>query len=347
MSLEISRLERRYGDFTLGPMDLTVEPGVTAVLGPSGSGKSTLLSLIAGFESPDSGRITINGRRIEDLPPEDRSVGMVFQNYALFPHLTVRENLAFGATETASVETTAEMLEIKPLLDREPNTLSGGEAQRVALARALVSEPEVLLLDEPLSSLDAPIRRRLRLELRDVLAALEIPVVYVTHDQSEAAVVGDRLALLDDGDLVREGPTGAVFDRPNSAFVAEFLGMENVFPATVVSENGSGSVVDVGSRTLTAAREPPAEPVAVAIHPSAIDLHTNGAVSVEEDENSIECSVERILTQHTDATVVLHWDGTNRLTATVSRQVARKLAVGDTCRATIAPGDVHLTRRDR
>lgn len=347
MSLELSRLERQYEDFTLGPMSLTIEPGVTAVLGPSGSGKSTVLSLIAGFESPDGGRVRINGRRIDELPPEDRSVGMVFQNYALFPHLTVRENLAFGATKGGDIEATAQLLEIEPLLDREPNTLSGGEAQRVALARALVSEPDVLLLDEPLSSLDAPIRKRLRLELRDVLAALEIPVVYVTHDQAEAAVVGDRLALLDNGNLVREGRTGDVFDRPNSAFVAEFLGMENVFPASVVRENGSGTVVDVGSRTLTAAREPPSEPMAVAIHPDTVELFGNGEKSFEDGENVIQCSVERILTQHTDATIVLDWDGRNRLTATVDRHVARSLTVGETCQATVAPADVHLTRRDR
>ena len=347
MSLELSRLEQQYEDFTLGPVSLTLDSGVTAVLGPSGSGKSTLLSLIAGFESPDGGRIHVDGRRIDDRPPEDRSVGMVFQNYALFPHLTVRENLSFGVAPSGDIESTAQLLEIDSLLERDPNTLSGGEAQRVALARALVSEPDVLLLDEPLSSLDAPIRRRLRLELRDVLAALDIPVVYVTHDQSEAAVVGDRLALLKEGALVREGPTEAVFDRPKSAFVAEFLGMENVVPATVVSENGSGTVVDVGSRTLTAAKRPPADPVSVAIHPEAVDLHGNGAGSLADAENAFPCTVERVLTQHTDATVVLDWGGEDRLTATVDRHVARSLTVGDTCQATVAPADVHLTSRDR
>lgn len=347
MTLELSRLERQYEEFSLGPMSRTLDSGVTAVLGPSGSGKSTLLSLIAGFESPDGGRIHIDGRRIDDRPPEDRNVGMVFQNYALFPHLTVRENLSFGLAPSGDIESTAQLLEIEPVLDRDPNTLSGGEAQRVALARALVSEPEVLLLDEPLSSLDAPIRRRLRLELRDVLAALDIPVVYVTHDQSEAAVVGDRLALLDDGELVREGPTEAVFDRPKSAFVAEFLGMENIVPATVRSENESGTVVDVGSRTLRAANRPPEDTIAVAIHPEAVDLHRNGAGLIEDETNAFPCTVERVLTQHTDATVVLDWGRTERLTATVDRHVARQLAIGETCTATVSPADVHLTSRDR
>ncbi len=347
MTLEITRLERRFADFALGPMSLTVEPGVTAVLGPSGSGKSTLLSLVAGFESPDAGRVAVNGRRIHDLPPEDRSVGMVFQNSALFPHLTVRENLAFGAAGEGNVKSTARMLEIEPLLAREPETLSGGEAQRVALARALVSEPDVLLLDEPLSSLDAPIRRRLRLELRDVLSDLEIPVVYVTHDQSEAAIVGDRLAVLNDGTLVRDGPTGEVFDSPDSAFVAEFLGMENIYPATVVGDTESGTVVDIGPSTLRAAGDPPEEPVAVAIHPNAIHLQTNGKRSDGGEGNSVPCSVDRVLTHHTEATVVLDYGGDDRLTASVDRHVAGRLAVGESCRARIAPENVHLTRRDR
>ena len=344
MTLELHGLDRTYDDFALGPLSLTVDPGVTAVLGPSGSGKSTLLSLVAGFESPDAGEVLVNGRRIDRLPPEDRSVGMVFQNYALFPHLSVRENLAFGASGTEAVESTARMLEIETLLERDPETLSGGEAQRVALARALVSEPDVLLLDEPLSSLDAPIRRRLRLELRDVLAALEIPVVYVTHDQSEAAIVGDRLAVLDDGDLVREGPTDAVFERPESAFVAEFLGMENILPATVREANGSGSVVAVGETELRAAGKPPADSVAVAIHPESIDVARG---EPDSDGNSIPCTVDRVRTRHTDATVSLDFDGAGRLTASVEKGAVAGLATGDVVRAVIPPEAVHLTRRDR
>lgn len=347
MTLEITRLEQQYADFRLGPMSLTVESGVTAVLGPSGSGKSTLLALVAGFESPDAGRIAVNGSRIDDRPPEDRSVGMVFQNYALFPHLSVRENLAFGAREVEAVESTARLLEIEELLAREPDTLSGGEAQRVALARALVSEPDVLLLDEPLSSLDAPIRRRLRLELRDVLSDLDIPILYVTHDQSEAAIVGDRLALLNDGVLVRDGPTQSVFDSPESAFVAEFLGMENVYPATVLEETAAGAVVDIGDTTLRAAGTVPEEPVAVAIHPETIRLEAAGTRSDGGPTNSIPCAVERVHTQPTEATVVLDYGGPDRLNASVDTHVAETLAVGDSCRATIAPENVHLTPRDR
>lgn len=343
MSLRVRGLERRYDDFVLGPLDLTVEPGVTAVLGPSGSGKSTLLSLIAGFESPDDGQITIDGRRLEGLPPEDRSVGMVFQSYALFPHLSVRENLEFGATAASTVEETAEMLEIEELLDRSPGTLSGGEAQRVALARALVSEPAVLLLDEPLSSLDAPIRRRLRLELRDVLTDLSIPIVYVTHDQEEAAIVGDRLAVLDEGRLVREGPVESVFERPQSAFVAEFLGIENVIAASLRETTADGAIVEAGATTLRTTDAPPEAPIAVAIHPAAIDLcaDANGAA-----ENVLDCTVRRVLTHHTDATVVLGC-GEQTLTAALDRDVAARFSAGQTCQAVVDPTDVHLTTRDR
>ncbi|MFB6086147.1 MAG: ABC transporter ATP-binding protein [Halodesulfurarchaeum sp.] len=346
MTLILDGLERRYEDFTLGPLSLTVEPGVTAVLGPSGSGKSTLLSLVAGFESPDSGRVCVDGRRIDTRPPEDRSVGMVFQNYALFPHLSVRENLEFGAGESGPIESTASLLEIEHLLDRNPESLSGGEAQRVGLARALVSEPTVLLLDEPISSLDAPIRRRLRLDLRDVLADLGIPVVYVTHDQAEAAIVGDRLAILEDGDVVREGPTEAVFERPKHAFVAEFLGMENCYPASVVEANGTGTVLEVGGTKIEAAGNPPEAPVSVAIHPEAIELDPNARMP-GGDRNTISCSVSRIRTRNTGATVVLEGPGIDRLTASVDRDVAGRLAVGESVRATISPADVHLTRRDR
>lgn len=344
MSLELAEVQRRFEDFAFGPLSLTVDPGVTAVLGPSGSGKSTLLSLVAGFESPETGQVLVDGVRIDDRPPEDRSVGMVFQSYALFPHLSVRENLAFGATGEGRIESTADLLEIEPLLDRDPNTLSGGEAQRVALARALVSDPDVLLLDEPLSSLDAPIRRRLRVELRDVLAALEIPVVYVTHDQEEAAVVGDRLAVLNDGQLVRAGPTEAVFEDPKTAFVASFLGMENVYPASVQATGNGRTVATVGETTLQVAANPHADSLAVAIHPDAISLAQSEPVG---EANAIDCTVKRVLTQHTDATVLLDWPGPEHLTATVNRRVAAELSEGQSCLATVLPADVHLTRRDR
>lgn len=341
MTLEIRSARGRFGEFTLGPIELTVESGVTAVLGPSGSGKSSLLSLIAGFETLTAGAITVDGARIDGLPPEDRSVGMVFQNHALFPHLSVRENLTFGADSEAAIGSTARLLEIEDLLDRDPGTLSGGEAQRVGLARALVSDPAVLLLDEPLSSLDRPIRRRLQHELRDVLADLSIPVIYVTHDQTEAAILGDRLAVLRGGELVREGATEAVFERPKSAFVAEFLGFENVLPASVESTTGSRTVLSVGEETIEARGRPPKAPVAVAVHPEAIELGRSG------EANTLSVTVRRVRTRHSDATVRLNWSGPTPLFARVDRRRARALEPGETVTASIDPAEVHLTTRDR
>ncbi len=343
MVLALDGVRLRYPTFTFGPITTTFEPGVTVVLGPSGSGKSTLLSLVAGFESPSAGTILLSGERIDDRPPEDRRVGMVFQNYALFPHLNVRENLAFGASSAAAIEGTCELLEIRDLLDRDPETLSGGEKQRVALARALVSDPEVLLLDEPLASLDAPIRRRLRLELRDVLSNLDIPVVYVTHDQDEASVVGDRLAIMLDGDIVQEGAVEAVFGGPVTSFVADFLGMENIISGSIVGTDGKRTLVDVGPATLTATGLTRSAEVDVAIHPRAIRLSEPGE---SHGPNTLECRVRRVITQHTDATVLLSCDGLGRLTARIDARDAAELSPGQLRVASVAPEDVHLTDPD-
>ncbi|MFB6132058.1 MAG: ABC transporter ATP-binding protein [Halanaeroarchaeum sp.] len=325
MSLSLRDVAISYGSFTLGPVDATFEPGVTAVIGPSGSGKSTLLQLVAGFERPDAGRVVLDGRRIDRLPPEDRSVGMVFQNYALFPHLTVRENLEFGAKATASIPETTGMLDIDDLLDRRPETLSGGEKQRVALARALVSDPAVLLLDEPLASLDAPIRRRLRLELRDVLADLDVPVVYVTHDQDEAAVVGDRVAIVNDGDVVQAGSFEAVFSSPDSAFVADFLGMENIFYGTVIATDGERTTVDVGETELTATGVVETADVAVAVHPDEIALHREKRSC---GRNALSCTVRRVIGHHAGGTAILDCAELGQVTVTLSPDVAADLETG-------------------
>ncbi|MGM0398344.1 MAG: ABC transporter ATP-binding protein [Halobacteriota archaeon] len=340
MSLSLQDVSIAYGSFTLGPIDVGFESGVTAVIGPSGSGKSTLLQLIAGFERPDTGTITLDGRRIDRLPPEDRQVGMVFQNYALFPHLTVEENLAFGAAPTADVAETTEMLAITDLLDRRPETLSGGEKQRVALARALVSDPAVLLLDEPLASLDAPIRRRLRLELRDVLADLDVPVVYVTHDQDEAAVVGDRLAIVHDGSIVQAGRFEDVFDAPNSAFVADFLGMENIFYGTVVTTDGETTTVDVGPTVVEASGLIDRSEVAVAVRPDDVTLHRRGHTT---GPNAVPCSVRRVIGHHAGGTAIVDCDGLGQVTVGLSAADAADLRSGMTRVLTFEPGAARVT----
>ena len=239
----------------LSELSLTVPAGrVTAVLGPSGAGKSTLLSLVAGLLAPDRGEILLGGRPVTHLPPEKRNLGVVFQSYALFDHMTVEENVAFALTVRRPVwhrwghrwawrrgtggpgpdaERVAELLErfeITPLARRHPRQLSGGERQRVALARALAAEPRALLLDEPLAALDARLRLALRAELAARLAQSGVTALYVTHDQEEAMALGDRVALLRDGRLEQVGTPEELYRRPASPFVASFIGEANFLP---------------------------------------------------------------------------------------------------------------------
>jgi molybdate/tungstate transport system ATP-binding protein len=343
MSLELSAVSLDYGSFTFGQVDVAFETGVTAVIGPSGSGKSTLLQLIAGFERPDTGTISLHGRRIDALPPEERNVGMVFQNYALFPHLTVRENLEFGADPGTDVTATTDLLEITELLDRTPETLSGGEKQRVALARALVSDPDALLLDEPLASLDAPIRRRLRFELRDVLADLDIPVVYVTHDQDEAAVVGDRLTIVHDGAVVQAGRFEDVFESPNTAFVADFLGMENIVHGTVVETDGERTTVDLGETTVVATGLVDTADVAVAVHPDDVTLHRDPESC---GPNALPCTVRRVISHHAGGTAVVDCPALGQMTATLPDGGGEDLPAGARRVVSFDPADARVTRPD-
>jgi len=250
--LGLHAVEKSYDAFGLGPVDLAVEDEVLAVLGPSGCGKTTLLSLVAGTVAPDAGSVTLGGRTLDGRPPEARGTVLVFQDGALFPHLTARENVEYAATSPERVADLVDRLEVGHVLDQSVGALSGGERQRVALARSLATDPDALLLDEPLTNLDAPIRRRLRFELRDLLAGLEIPVLYVTHDQRDATVVGDRVAVMRDGRLLQVGTPEAVFSRPNCPFVASFTGTSNLFRARVVDGDGDGLTLDWAGRTLPA-----------------------------------------------------------------------------------------------
>ncbi|AUB78121.1 Fe3+/spermidine/putrescine ABC transporter ATP-binding protein [Spiribacter roseus] len=220
-------------------VDLEVGAGeFFTLLGPSGCGKTTLLRLLAGLEQPDSGRITIGGQVMDGVPPHRRSVNTVFQSYALFPHRNVRRNIGFGlemrGTDAGEIDARtrrmAELIGIDGLLDREVAQLSGGQRQRVALARALINEPDVLLLDEPLSALDADLRGRLQLELKRLQRRLGMTFVFVTHDQQEAMVMSDRMAVLDAGRIVQVGPPDAIYEAPAALFVARFMGHQNFVP---------------------------------------------------------------------------------------------------------------------
>ncbi|MBL8837178.1 MAG: ABC transporter ATP-binding protein [Alphaproteobacteria bacterium] len=252
--LSISGLAKRFDKVAvLKGFDLEIANGeLISLLGPSGCGKTTTLRCIAGFEQPSSGRIEFDGADVVRLPAEKRDIGMVFQNYALFPHMTVAENLAFGLEmrKVAKPEIerrTAEVLKLVQLSDlggRYPRQLSGGQQQRVALARALVIEPKLLLLDEPLANLDAKLREEMRFFIRSLQRRVGITTVYVTHDQAEAMVISDRIVVMFGGEIAQIGSAGDVYDRPASRQVASFIGLSNFIDGTVDGMDGEYCNVD-------------------------------------------------------------------------------------------------------
>jgi putative spermidine/putrescine transport system ATP-binding protein len=287
--LQLDRVTRRYPtQVAVSNLSLDVRAGeLLALLGASGSGKTTTLRMIAGYELPDEGRIQLDSADITRLPPEKRGFGMVFQHYALFPHLTVRENVAFGL-EARGVATRVrhmragealEQVGLGAKADRAVQALSGGEQQRVALARALVIEPRVLLLDEPLSNLDPTLREGMRTELRRILTQAGTTGVFVTHDQEDAFAVADRIALLEHGHLLQHAPADEMFDRPASAAVARFIGRATLVPAT---DNGDTATIMLGGVrcTLDASRPHTAGQFANALavlRPHALDLRSADA----------------------------------------------------------------------
>jgi putative spermidine/putrescine transport system ATP-binding protein len=230
------------------------------MLGPSGSGKTTCLMMLAGFETPTHGKITLGGNELNNVPPHKRGIGMVFQNYALFPHMTVSENLAFplevrGMSKPdteAKVKHALDMVELGSFGHRRPGQLSGGQQQRVALARALVFEPDLVLMDEPLGALDKNLREQMQYEIKHIHEKLRMTVVYVTHDQSEALTMSDRIAVFNDGVIQQLAPPADLYERPENAFVAQFIGENNRLIGEVKSINGDNCSVDIGGSVIQA-----------------------------------------------------------------------------------------------
>ncbi len=247
-ALRFEGVEKRYGDFpALKPLDLEIAPGeFLTLLGPSGSGKTTLLSMIAGFENVSAGAIYLDGRRLDTLPPEKRNVGMVVQNYALFPHMSVRRNVEFPlrmrrverSEIDASVLRALELVELADQIDKHPNQLSGGQQQRVALARAIVFEPQLLLMDEPLGALDRRLRESVQFELIAMHRKLATTIVYVTHDQVEALTMSDRIVVLRDGEVQQVGTPREIYELPANRFVANFIGNSISLDGTVSESDG-------------------------------------------------------------------------------------------------------------
>jgi iron(III) transport system ATP-binding protein len=241
--IEIENVTKRFGSMAaVSAVNLSIQEGeLFTLLGPSGCGKTTLLRLIAGFYAPDEGEIRFDDQRVNDVPPNERGIGMVFQNFALWPHMTVFENAAYGLklrrlgrTEiTARVNAVLEKVKLTGLGNRYPGQLSGGQQQRVALARALVLNPKILLLDEPLSNLDAKVRVQVRQEIRKLQKELGITTMYVTHDQEEALTLSDRIAVFKQGKVFQVGPPKELYERPVNRFVADFIGINNLIDGTV------------------------------------------------------------------------------------------------------------------
>ncbi|MBP7726109.1 MAG: ABC transporter ATP-binding protein [Candidatus Bipolaricaulis anaerobius] len=260
--LEVRGLTKRFGEVTaVADFSLAVADGETvALLGPSGCGKTTVLRIIAGLEQPDAGQVLLAGRDATDWPPERRGVGLVFQSYALFPHLSVEANVAYGLRFRRGVDRVARVEELLSLVGlsgyerRKPHQLSAGQQQRVALARALAPEPGILLLDEPLSALDAALRKELRAELRALLGKLGMTALYVTHDQEEALALADRVAVMREGRLDQVAPPAELYARPRTPFVAAFLGRANLWPGKVVSVDGDRALVEVAGERFPAER---------------------------------------------------------------------------------------------
>jgi spermidine/putrescine transport system ATP-binding protein len=286
MILRTDALAKRFGETTaVAGVSLAVEAGeFFAIVGPSGCGKTTTLRLLAGLESPTAGRVELAGRDVTDRPPRDRDTNLVFQDLVLFPHMTVAENVGYGLArdgvpEAERRERVTEMLETVGLAgfdERAPASLSGGQRQRVALARALVNEPSVLLLDEPLSSLDRTLRTEMRTELRRIQRDVGTTFLYVTHDQETALSMADRMAVMRDGRVVESGTPSALYDRPRTAFVADFLGDANLLPATIQERRNDRATVEAGGGRFDAAVDDglPDGPATVVVRPE--DLRPGG-----------------------------------------------------------------------
>jgi spermidine/putrescine transport system ATP-binding protein len=301
--VQLVDLVKRFGDFTaVAGINLHMPAGeFFSLLGPSGCGKTTSLRMIAGFERPTEGQILLDGVDVAQTPPHRRNVNTVFQSYALFPHLTVEENVAFGLRyqkaskgETKDrVGRAIEMVQLSGFAKRRPSQLSGGQQQRVALARALILNPAVLLLDEPLGALDAKLRKALQVELKALQEEVGITFIYVTHDQEEALTMSDRIAVMSEGHVEQVGAPEQIYEEPATAYVADFLGVSNLMDAQAHGSIGGGCRVRLGEFELVAGQgdSDVAGPVKITIRPERIDLEAAGT----SGENRVPGMVERVV----------------------------------------------------
>jgi multiple sugar transport system ATP-binding protein len=362
-SVTFEHVRKRFGDSTVvEDFDLVVADGELLVLvGGSGSGKSTILRMVAGLEEVTSGTIRIDQRDVTALPPRERDVAMVFQDYGLYPHMTVRENLSLGLRLRKiprqeidrRVTWAAGMLGLASLLDRKPKQLSGGQRQRVAMGRAMVREPKVFLFDEPLSNLDAGLRAQMRIEIGGLQRRLKTTTIYVTHDQVEAMTLGDRIVVLADGRIQQIGRPIDLYSAPVNRFVAGFIGTPpmNFVEGTLRENNGQAVFITEGmsigvprEKTLTAN---PTQSLTLGIRPEDLRVESSAAQSVDDGSSAGVLRGRVVLVERLGGTSHVHFDvagGGSRMMASVSND--RLPSVGETIVVRVPPERVHLFGAD-
>ncbi|KKI00336.1 sulfate ABC transporter ATP-binding protein [Methanosarcina sp. 1.H.T.1A.1] len=347
--IEIESLSRKWKNFSLDELSLKVESGeYFVILGPTGAGKTLLLELIAGFHIPDSGRVLVDGKDVTHLPPEKHNLAFVYQNYSLFPHMSVKKNIEFGMRmkrikDPKRVLETARDLKITHLLDRNPLTLSGGEQQRVALARALVTDPKILLLDEPLSALDPRTQENAREMLSVLHKKNKLTVLHITHDQTEARIMADRIAVVMDGKLIQVGTPKDIFENPVDSQVASFVGFENVLKGRVISADRGLLRIETGGAVIDASGDMEAgDQVYAFLRPENI------ALSKTSTQSSIRNSLQGRVTEVwiLGALVRVKVDCGVPLNALITRQSAEEmdLSPGVPVYAQFKASSVHVLR---
>ena len=307
-AIEVKNLVKTYGDvYALKNVDLNIADGEYFVLlGPSGGGKTTLLRSIGGFIRPDSGTVDIKGKNVDDLPPDKRPTSMVFQGFALFPHMSVSENIGYGlklqSIEKDTIETKVsrmmDLVGLTGLSKRKPHELSGGQQQRVQLARALILENDVLLLDEPLSALDAQLRKDMCIELKRLQKTVGISFVHVTHNQEEAMSVADRIAIIADGEMIEQGTPKEIYNNPRKKFTAEFIGEKNIFNGKILEFTKEKIIVDIDGASIEVANNNyniiKNQNVSLSIKSESIQITKDKDTKPENQKNSIKGNVSEI-----------------------------------------------------
>jgi spermidine/putrescine transport system ATP-binding protein len=351
--VELQAVTKRFGGYSaVNEVDLQIRAGeFITLLGPSGCGKTTLLRMISGFETPSSGAVLLGGKDVTHEPPYRRDVNQVFQSYALFPHLSVRDNIAFGLRMKKvpkdeieeRVRAAVLMVSLEGMEQRKPSQLSGGQRQRVALARAIVCRPKVLLLDEPLSALDAKLRHAMQVELKELQRKLGITFIFVTHDQEEALTMSDRIAVINKGRIEQLGDVSQIYHRPRTTFVANFIGQANILRATVLSRSGTRARVrlEAGVELLVNAEYLVSgiDSVLVSIRPEKICLRKEQQASFE---NRFPALVEDELFKGATDQLRLKIESGLRLTAVVANESSGQEAVhaGDQVFCHLHPDDI-------